>query len=297
MSLKKTGPTLENFIKTEAQYSFFDLLKKPIEIYYFTDPLCPESWSMDPIIKKLQLEYGRFFTLRPILSGKWSNIHQDVLNTPKKLKQKWDQTSCLTGVCCDGDLWLEDPITYPINVSIAIKTAELQGIRAGRRYLRKVQENLFLYRTDISTDDHLIRLAEEADIDVAEFVHDLHREAAKKALNCDLNLTKEMDIEQTPSLVFFNEDAEDEGLKLSGTYSYDIYVKVLNQLLDHHVKPMTMPTLLEFIHYFKFVSSMEVAIVFDWTTEKACKEMKKLKLRQIVEQVNVKHGTFWRLIE
>ncbi|PXW93131.1 putative DsbA family dithiol-disulfide isomerase [Streptohalobacillus salinus] len=297
MSYKKTGPVLNQTNKSEAQYSFFDLLKKPIEIYLFTDPLCPDAWSLDPIIKKLQLEYGRFFTLRPILSGKWSNIENDALRTPLKLKKQWEKTAQLTGMCCDGDLWLEDPITYPINVSIAIKTAELQGIKAGRRYLRKVQENLFLNRIDISTDEHLIRLAKEAELDSEEFERDLHSDTAKRALRCDLNLTKEMEIDETPSLVFFNEDAEDEGLKLSGAYSYDIYVKVLKQLLQKDVQPMPKPSLEEFIYYFKFISSLEVSVVFDWPIEKACNEMKKLKLKRVVESVPVKHGTFWRYIE
>ena len=297
MSVNQTGPKLNHTQPEEAQYSFFDLLKKPIEIYMFTDPLCPEAWSLDPIIRKLQLEYGRFFTIRPILTGKWSNIYQDDLHTPKKLKAQWEKTACVTGVCCDGDLWIENPISYPINVSIAIKTAELQGIKAGRRYLRKVQEKLFLYKMDISTDDELIQIAKEVHLDTDEFKRDLHSDTAKKALRCDLNLTKEMDVDHTPSLVFFNEDDEDEGLKLSGAYPYEIYVKVLKQLLEHDVYPMEKPALLDFIRYFKFVSSLEIAIIFDWPVEKACKEMKKLKLQRIVEHVPVKHGMYWRYLE
>ncbi|WP_258871641.1 DsbA family protein, partial [Halobacillus trueperi] len=45
---------------TGTASGFFDLLKRPIEIYVFIDPLCPECWSLEPFLKKLTIEYGRF---------------------------------------------------------------------------------------------------------------------------------------------------------------------------------------------------------------------------------------------
>ncbi|WP_017470550.1 ClpXP adapter SpxH family protein [Amphibacillus jilinensis] len=294
MSYKQTGPFIQSDGPSKAQYSYFDLLTKPIEIYLFTDPLCPESWSLDPIIKKLQLEYGRFFSIRPILTGQLSKINQQAAPTPVKLKQWWEKTANRTGMCCDGDLWLEAPLSAPASISIAIKAAELQGIKAGRYYLRKIQENLFLNKTDISTDEQLIRIAQQANLDLDEFRRDLHSSSAQKALQCDLKLTKEMHVDQIPSLVFFNETAEDEGLKLTGTYSYDIYVKVLKQLLQKDVQPFEKPKLEDFISHFHFVSSYEIAVIYEWSIERACKEMKKLQLKQLVSCVPVKHGAFWR---
>ena len=43
--------------------------KKPLEIYMFVDPLCPECWALEPIMKKLHIEYGQYFRIRYILSG------------------------------------------------------------------------------------------------------------------------------------------------------------------------------------------------------------------------------------
>ncbi|SDC29089.1 Predicted dithiol-disulfide isomerase, DsbA family [Pelagirhabdus alkalitolerans] len=293
MSFKQTGPSLQKQTNA-AQYSYFDLLKKPIEIYIFIDPLCPESWSLDPIIKKLQLEYGRFFTIRPILSDKVSKLNQRKNDHPTQLKRMWEKTANRTGMCCDGDLWEEDPLTQPYHVAYAIKAAELQGIKAGRRYLRKVQEYLFLSKTDISSDQQLIQIAKETNLDLDEFKRDLHAHPAKKAFQCDLKLSKEMEVDQTPSVVFFNESIEDEGLKLSGAYDYHIYVKVLKQLLERDVQPFDKPKLEDFLSHFNFIGSHEIALIFDWSIEKACKEMKKLQLKQLVTKVPVKHGVFWR---
>jgi predicted DsbA family dithiol-disulfide isomerase len=44
--------------------------KKPVEIYLFIDPICPECWALEPILKKLQIEYGRYFSIKHVLSGK-----------------------------------------------------------------------------------------------------------------------------------------------------------------------------------------------------------------------------------
>jgi len=49
--------------------------KKPIEIYMFIDPLCPECWALEPILKKLQIEYGRYFSIKHVLSGRLADLN------------------------------------------------------------------------------------------------------------------------------------------------------------------------------------------------------------------------------
>ena len=296
MSWNSTGPSKNKQLDTTAQYGYFDLLKKPIEIYLFVDPLCAECWSLEPLIKKLSIEYGRFFTIRPILSGQLKTLNQDMLEKPQHLKEKWEKTASRTGMCCDGDLWIENPISYPYIVSVAIKAAELQGKKAGKKFLRKIQEYAFLNKRDISKEKNLLSCAKEAQLDLTEFENDLYSNSAKKALQCDLKLTKEMEVEHVPSIVFFNEDNDDEGLKLSGVYSYNIYVNVLEEMLQKQVKPAKKPSLEDFVTYFQFIATKEVAVVYDWSMEKAEKEMKKLQLMQIVEKVPVKNGVFWKMI-
>src|SRR5690625_7403818 len=105
---------------------------------------------------------------------------------------------------CDGDLWLENPIQSSWIISLAIKAAELQGKRAGRRFLRKVQEYLFLKKKDISEESILIECAEEINLDLDEFKNDLFSSNAKKALKCELNLLEEMDVYNVISIVLYN---------------------------------------------------------------------------------------------
>ncbi|MFC4403256.1 ClpXP adapter SpxH family protein [Gracilibacillus xinjiangensis] len=280
-----------------TRFHFIDVLKKPIEIYLFVDPLCPECWSLEPYIKKLTVEYGRFFTIRPVLSGQLTNLHRDKFERPRKLKDIWEKTANRTGMCCDGDLWIENPIHYPKLTSIAVKAAELQGKKAGKRFLRKIQELAFLEKKDISSEEILLQCAEQIQLDSDEFKSDLYSHSAAKALQCDLKLTKEMEVEYIPTMVFFNESDEEAGVKISGIYPYDIYVKVLKQMLQKDPLPAKKPELIDFLTQYEFVATKEIAVVYDWTMEKAEKEMKKLQLKQLVEKVPVKYGCFWKYIK
>ncbi|WP_246202553.1 ClpXP adapter SpxH family protein [Virgibacillus doumboii] len=294
MSWKQAGLESSNDTNTSAKYSYFDFVQKPVEIYVFVDPLCPECWSLEPYLKKLSIEYGRFFTIRPIISGHLNKLNKDKFDKPKRLKDIWEKTASRTGMSCDGDLWIENPVSSPWIASLAIKAAELQGKKAGRLFLRKVQENLFLKKHDISDEDVLIQCAEDSRLDVEEFENDLYSSSAKKAFQADLKLTKEMEVDYIPTMVFFNQKAEEQGIKISGLYPYDIYVQVLKQILQKNPVPSSKPPLESFLQYYGVVGNKEISVVYDWTKAKTEKEMKKLQLRQSVEKIPVKYGTFWK---
>ncbi|QPG55127.1 DsbA family protein [Heyndrickxia coagulans] len=269
--------------------------KKPLEIYVFIDPLCPECWALEPVLKKLRLEYGVYFRLRHVLIGKLSNLN-DIPKKREAIADYWEKTASRTGMSCDGSLWIENPITSPYIVSIAIKAAELQGKKQGLRFLRKVQELVFLEKRNISDIQILVDCAKGASLDVDEFLQDIHSESAAKAFQCDLKITSEMEVTESPSLVFFNEHIEDEGLKISGLYSYDIYVQVLQEMLGKEPSPLPLPPLEEFLKYFGFVASKEIAVVYDMPVHEAEKELKKLVLQQKVRKIEGKHGSFWKYI-
>lgn len=294
MSFKQTEPLIELNSRTKkVQCSYFDLLNKPIEIYLFLDPICHDSWRFNPYIIKLQLEFGRYFTIRPILSSQLLKGNQAILDHPDFTEKMANAIKRRSAKGINRQAYRQQPIENPAEIFFAIKAAELQGIKAGNRYLRKVQESLFLNQTDISINDCLIDIASKANLDVEEFKNDLHSNSAIKALKCDLKLSEEMEIDQAPSIVFFSESEEDEGLKISGSYSYDVYVSVLTNLLQADIKPLNKPDLEEFMSFYQFISADEIAIIYDWTVKKATCELKKLQLKQVVKQVTVNNELYW----
>lgn len=271
--------------------------KKPIEIYMFIDPLCRECLALEPIMKKLHIEYGRYFSLKHVLSGKLANLNLSRKKPYESIKDVREKIAGRSRMSCDRAARSETSRHAPYIVSIALKAAELQGRRAGIRFLRQIQEVLFLEKRNASDVEVLKDCAVRAGLDVKEFINDIHSESTAKALQCDLKITSEMDVHETPTLVFFNENVEDEGIKIIGAYPYDVYVQILEEMLDEKPVKASPPPLEGFLNNYKFVSSKEIAVVYDMPLSQTERQMKKLLLKQVVEQIPAKYGTFWRYIK
>lgn len=270
--------------------------KKPIEIYIFIDPLCPECWALEPIMKKLMIEYGKYFSVKHVLSGRIATLNISKKKSYESIAEFWEKTATRTGMSCDGSLWLENPVSSPFIASIAIKSAELQGRKAGIKFLRQLQEVLFLDKQNIANFEVLKNCAKNVGLDVEEFITDIHSETAAKAFQCDLKITAEMEVEEIPTLVFFNENAEEEGIKITGYYPYEVYVQIIEEILQEKPVKQSPPPLESFLKYFNLVATKEIAVVYNMTLPQVEREMKKLLLKQKVEQVPVKYGMFWRYI-
>ncbi|WP_170834392.1 ClpXP adapter SpxH family protein [Fictibacillus solisalsi] len=270
---------------------------KPLELYSVIDPLCPECWALEPILKKLQVEYGQYFTLRHIIGGRLDSLNsfrKKGYASAKRIAERWDKTGNRTGMSCDGDLWREDPILAPYLVFLAIKAAELQGKQSGNKFLRTLREHLFLQKQNISKEDVLYSIAEMVGLDACEFMKDIHSQSAIKALHCDWKFANEMEIDQIPTLIMFNDKAEDEGLKIAGSYQYSIYVTIIEEMLGFRPEPSAPPPIEEFMKTYRFVATKELAVVYNMSESEVETTMKKLVLQQLVKKVPVKHGTFWK---
>lgn len=275
-----------NVTNTSGKYSFFDLAHKTIEIYVFIDPLCYECWSIEPYLKKLSIEFGRFFTIRPIISAPLRSL------TTEQKPAKETHESHRENQSNDENVD-QHHVSFPW-VGLAIKAAELQGNNAGRTFLRKLQVKYFIKNKDISDKSVLIDCATESKLDVQEFKNDLFSESAKRAFQCDLKLKKEMDVDETPTIVFFNQDIEDHGIKISGIHPYKIYVQILSEMLQQEPVPADKPPLEDFLAYFNVVSTEDVSIVYDWNISEAERKLKKLQLKQVVKKISSGKNIFWK---
>lgn len=246
---------------------------KPIELYAFIDPLCPSCFDLQPILKKMQVEYEKYFTLRVVLNTKLSTLN----------------SFCKNESINDGDF------IHPALPSVAVKAAELQGKRAGVRYLQMLQEQIFMDSKNVESFSNLVSIAELAQLDVEEFKLDIESKEATRAFQCDLYISREMEVTEFPCLVFFNEHIEDEGLKVSGIYEYEVYEKILGEMMDIELDRQNPPTLDELFLRYNTLSTKEVASIYGVTPYAAERELKKRTLLQQLERISSDNTNQWRL--
>lgn len=270
----------------DPAFNYMKYVQKPIEMYVFIDPLCSECWALEPYLKKLYVEYGRFFTIKHVISGQLTALNSNGLNKNKQKKQ-----SSFTHFPSN-----HKEIDYPWVPALAIKAAELQGKKASKQFIRKIQETLFFDKQNICNEDVLLRCASDAALDIEEFQKDLFSNTSKRALQCDLHLAYEMEVDYTPTIVLFNQEVEDEGVKLSGLHPYDIYEFVLKEILQRTPIPSVKPSLIDYLQLQKTVCTKELSVIYDWSIDKTEKELKKLQFQQIVERVPEKNESCWKYL-
>ena len=267
---------------------------KPIELFFFVDPINPECWSLAPTMKKLELEYGDYFSTKYIL---WGNLKSfNIL--PKhhdELAKNWRLVSNRSGMSCDDSLWIENPLTSSFNASIGIKAAEMQGKKVGEMFLRKVQEAVFIYKMDVTKPENLIKIARELNIDLEEFISDLNLEGATIALQNDVRLSNEMTVDDTPTIIFYGDKFDDEGLRIFGAFSFEVYEQILIEKLGFQPKKAELPSIEEFLEKYGVVASQEIATVYKKSLDEVNKKMTEFLFDKKVERISAKYGDFWRL--
>ena len=250
------------------------VVTRPIELYVFINPTCDDCWSLQPILRKLQIDYERYFSLRIILRTSLPTLN--VLGS------------------CDTEENEPYEKSHPSFPSLAIKAAEFQGKRAGFRFLSKLFEYSYLKLRNVTSFSVLVEIAEHLHLDVDEFIRDFSSQNVLRSLQVDLYMAKEMEVEQAPTFVFFNGNIEDEGLKVSGLYAYDVYVQILEELLGYAIRPNIPPPLDDLFGRFDTLATKEIAEIYKITDRSAERELKKRLLQQHVERHTFQDITLWR---
>lgn len=231
----------------------------------FFDPFSKECFKLSAILSKLRIEYKQYVSIRHIL-----NPSLRVL------------TKCQAQSTSDLD-----------NIALSYKAAELQGRLRAERFIHLVQ-NEIIPKRDIITEAMVNNCIKNAGLDYEVFKEDLHNSKLRDSLQVDLHIAREMDIEEAPTLVFFNEDVHEEGLKVEGLYPYHIYTYIINELIGTSIEKELPPTLEQYIQQQQLVTMEELLTIYEWPEKLMNKELKKLALQQKVEKLKTPDGKFWK---
>lgn len=169
----------------------------PVEARFITDPACSWSWTVEPVVRRLMVEFGEGLAWRWVMGG-LARVYDQGYADPEAgiggpegpwpgLVLHWLDAADASGMPFDPRLWTEGPIgsTYP--ACMAVKAAYEQGPDAAYAMLRVLREGLLCFRRKLDTTEALVEEARRAGLSVERFRNALSSHAIVEAFGADLD--------------------------------------------------------------------------------------------------------------
>jgi len=167
-----------------------------IRVRYYTDPACPWSWSAEPSVRRLMVEFGDDLEWSYVMGG----LARDYAGGQGDTDLRWGATADMHPrlmahwldvadhgrMPIDPRLWSEAPISSTYPACIAVKAAAEQSDDGGGAYLRAVREGLMCFRRKLDTPQMLTEEARALGLDVGRFRSSLSSSATIEAFGADL---------------------------------------------------------------------------------------------------------------
>lgn len=204
-------------------------VQKPVQVIYYTDPICSSCWGIEPQLRKLKLEYGNAFEIEYRMGGllpDWS-YNSGGISKPSDVAHHWDEVSAYYDMPIDGDVWLEDPLNSSYPPSIAFKAAQMQDNDKAILFLREIREMVFLQRKNITKWEYLGEAAKIVGLNVEQMKTDMEGKA-QELFQEDLQLGKDLGVRGFPTMFFVDEKGTKEFVYGSKPYAfYEVAVLTL----------------------------------------------------------------------
>jgi putative protein-disulfide isomerase len=254
---------------------------------YYTDPADPLSWTAEPAVRKLMVEFGDDIAWTYVMGG----LARDYTNTPDARAARladWLAVAEQGGMPIDPRLWLEGPIGSSYPACMAVKAAAEQASDGGYRYLRLVREGLMCHRRKLDGTEPLVEEARQARLDVERFRVDLASNAIIEAFGNDLEEMRADERITLPSVLF------EGGPSVYGLHSYD---DLRQAAVAADAVPLgePPPSVLEALRRFGTLATVEVAAVCSLPGPRAAAELWRLASEWQVRPVPVLTGELWQL--
>lgn len=267
---------------------------KEINLQYFSDPVCSTCWVVQPLLRKLILEYGQYINVENRMGGllpSWENFNRGNISKPSDVAPHWEEECLLYGMPIDGDIWLEDPLNSSYPPSIAFKAAQLQDSDLASLFLRRIKELLFLEKTNIVDIDFLSKVAFEIGLDSARFLKD-YEQKAKDCFIEDLRLANELKVNMLPTLIFTNK--QNEQIVTTGHQSYQDLERIILKLVPNAKKQKVDITPENLFNRFATMTNKEFSFITDTSMENSNETLNALFRGGIIDKYESKNGVLWK---
>jgi predicted DsbA family dithiol-disulfide isomerase len=273
-----------------------------VRVRYYTDPACPWSWSAEPAVRRLAVEFGDSLSWTYVMGGiarDFTKGHEDPGEgvggsepVYPALVRNWLAVADEGGMPIDPRLWTEGPIrsTYP--ACMAVKAAADQGADAATRYLRVLREGLMCFRRKLDTTEALVEEARRARLDVERFRIDLASNATVEAFGNDLEERRSEGFE-LPTLAFVGDDGTRHTVE-GYQRSYEAY-RDAALAAGAEASGDSPPSIPDALRRFGRMAGREVEVVCGLPGPRAAAELWRLAVEWQVKPTRVLTGELWEL--
>jgi predicted DsbA family dithiol-disulfide isomerase len=278
-----------------------------VTVRYFTDPACSWSWSTEPTIRKLMVEFGESLRWTFVMGG-LARDYTSVAGVYPKLVSHWLDVAEEGRMPLDPRLWTEAPIVSTYPACMAVKAASEQASDAGYVYLRRLREGLLCFRRKLDTTEGLVEEARGAKLDVERFRIDLGSHAIVEAFGEDLEEVRTIPDQARaegavkayggrervafPTVVFVGEDGARHGV--FGLRPYEDYAAAA-AAAGASRSDAEPPGVEAALRRFGMMASREIEVVCGLPEPRAQAELWRLASEWKVKPTRVLTGHLWEL--
>jgi predicted DsbA family dithiol-disulfide isomerase len=266
---------------------------------YYTDPACPWSWSAEPAVRKLMVEFGDNVSWTYVMGG----LARDYTKSPggpEALSAHWLDVADRGGMPIDPRLWRDAAISSSYPACMAVKAAAEQADDGGYRYLRVLREGLMCFRRKLDTTEALVEEARRGRLDVERFRLSAASNAILEAFGDDLEEVRDPPEGAVvtagrisfPSVLFVGEDGSRGGAWEFRSYSELRAAAEAAGAVPTGEQP---PGVLGALRRFGTMATAEVAAVCELNGPRAEAELWRLATEWQVRPVRVVTGELWEL--
>lgn len=260
-----------------------------VQVSYYTDPLCPWSWALEPALRKLVQDHGQSLRFNYVMCGMARE-----LGDPTNLVGESLEAAASSGMPVDPRLWLQGPPRSSFPACIAVKAAAEQGDPAV--YLRRLREGLMCRRRKLDTTDALLQEARSVTgLELDRFQIDLGSHAILESFAADLERARGNERAPLPWLEFRGPaTAAAEPATLHGFVGYE---QLRAAALAAGAEPVSdpPPSIEAALARWGAMATAEVAAVCELPGPRAPAELWRLASEWRVQGERVGSGELWAL--
>ncbi len=172
-------------------------------LYYVLDPMCSWCWGFRPVFEGLLDNLPDQVEIQYIMGGLAPDSDQPMPEeTCRYVQKQWQLVTEKTGAVFNWDFWSKCKprrSTYP--ACRAVIAAGQQDEKNIPAMITAIQKAYYLQACNPSDLDTLIALAEEIDLDVEKFKHDLISPKTEQLLQTDFKTRRKLGVNSFPTVL------------------------------------------------------------------------------------------------